>query len=34
MVQYLRNQQVINAMNRPLLKSCNQFGIALNCVSR
>ena len=32
--QWAQTQQVINAMNRPVITDCNAFGGMVNCVSR
>jgi hypothetical protein len=34
LAQWAQTQQVINAMNRPVITNCNQFGGMVNCVSR
>jgi len=32
--QWAQTQQVINAMNHPVITNCNAFGSMVNCVSR
>jgi hypothetical protein len=32
--QWAQTQQVINAMNRPVITNCNRFGTMVNCVSQ
>lgn len=34
MAQFLQTQQMISAINRPVITNCNQFGRTVNCVSQ
>jgi len=34
LAQWAQTQQMINAMGRPVITNCNQFGGAVNCVSQ
>jgi hypothetical protein len=34
LAQWAQTQQMINAMNRPVITNCNEFGSIVNCVSR
>jgi hypothetical protein len=34
LAQWAQTQQMINAVNRPIITNCNEFGSMLNCVSR
>lgn len=34
MTQFLQTQQMISAINRPVITNCNQFGRTVNCVSQ
>jgi hypothetical protein len=33
LLQWSQQQQVINAINRPVVTNCNRFGATVNCTS-